>query len=149
MLDQADRIARDQARRTLRKITQKARREVLAQRPPNPKADRGRVRDSGFLAFLRRQPCCVGPLGCCGPVEAAHIRFARPGQPMTGMQRKPDDKDATPLCAGHHRTNPDAQHAGNERAFWARHGIDPHELADRLYAEYLGAQSVEGGTAHG
>ena len=122
----------------VRKIKGKVRREAKAARPVNPKADRGRVRDPGFLVYVRRLPCSVGPIGCSGGIEAAHIRYSLPGEPLTGMQRKPDDSRCVPLCAGHHRTNPDAQHAGNERRWWLDRGIDPHALAATLYAQYLG-----------
>lgn len=120
----------------LRQIKRDIRKEAKKRRPVNQKADRGRVRDPGYLAFLRRQPCAVGPIGCDGPTEAAHIRFGLPGEPPTGLQRKPSDRRAAPLCAGHHRTGPDAQHAFGERAWWASRGIDPHQLAERLHAEY-------------
>ena len=56
-----------------RLIRARQRKTAKRERPKSPKADRGRVRDNGFLAFLRRQPCAVGPVGCAGPVEAAHI----------------------------------------------------------------------------
>lgn len=113
-----------------RKATRKA-------RPKSEKRDRGRVRDNGFLAFLRRQACAVGPEGCSGAVEAAHVRYAVPGEGSTGMQRKPSDTRAVPLCAEHHRIGPDAQHSTSERAWWQRHGIDPLALAARLYVIYL------------
>lgn len=106
-------------------------------RAVSPKADRGRVRNNGYLAWLRRQPCCVGVrsgfLGCAGPIQACHIRTPKPGEPPTGLQRKPDDERATPLCRQHH----EEQHAGNEMAFWRKYGLDPFEVAERLFAEYL------------
>lgn len=121
-----------------RLIKAKASKEKKRARPVSVKADRGRVRDNGYLAFLRRQPCAVASDKCAGPIEAAHIRFADfgRGKPLTGMQTKPDDKWCAPLCAGHHRLNSDAQHRVNERGFWGARGIDPLALAVRLYAEY-------------
>jgi hypothetical protein len=118
-----------------------ARREQRRARPAKvaPIADgqrRPRVRDGGYLAFLRRQPCVVGPIGCDGPTEAAHVRMG-----VTGMGRKPDDQNAVSLCAAHHRTGPDAQHASGERQWWSRHGLDPFAVAERLYAEYQGANT--------
>ena len=123
----------------LRAIRKARRAEAKKQRPANPKATRGRVHDNGYLAFLRRQPCAVGPVGCDGPVEAAHIRFAdaRRGKPLTGLQTKPDDRWCVNLCAAHHRTGPNAQHGANERAWWEARGIDPLSLAERQYAAYL------------
>jgi hypothetical protein len=98
-----------------------------------------RVRDPGFLAFLRSKPCCY-----CGrppKSEAAHIRYsdARYGKINPGMQQKPHDFWAVPLCAWCHRDGPDSQHnTGDERLFWAIREIDPCRLAIKLYAEYGG-----------
>jgi hypothetical protein len=52
------------------------------------------------------------------------------------MQTKPDDRYALPVCRGHHRDGPDAQHRTNERAWWSAHGIDPLSLAAQLYERY-------------
>jgi len=123
--------------RQARAIKADARKAAKKARPKSPKADRGRVRDPAFLAWLRRQPCAVGPEGCSGPVEAAHVRLSAPGEPMTGMQRKPSDCRAVPLCAAHHRTGPDAQHARGERQWWAAQGQDPLSLAASLYVKFL------------
>ena len=125
------------AGRVWREAKARERKAKKRERPANPKADRGRVRDPAFLAFLRRQPCCVGAVGCSGSVEAAHIRMGRPGEPPTGMQRKPSDTRAVPLCRGHHRDGPDAQHASNERDWWAKRGLDPFAVAGRLYVQFL------------
>ena len=137
-LSKTDRAALYAAQRTTRRLKSRERKSAKATRPVSPKQNRGRVRDPSFLAYVRRLPCAVGPIGCSGGIEAAHIRYGLPGEPLTGMQRKPDDCRAVPLCAGHHRTNPDAQHAGNERRWWLDRGIDPHALAAMLYARYLG-----------
>ena len=106
-------------------------------RPKLPPVTRGkcapRVHDTGFLAFLRRQPCAVGPLGCDGPVQAAHIRTHLPGELPTGLGRKPDDSRATGLCAKHHAE----QHDMNEMAWWIGHGRDPFAIAARLFAAYM------------
>ena len=52
-----------EAGRIHRQAKNRERKEAKARRPKNMKASRGREVDHGFLAFLRRQPCCVGPLG--------------------------------------------------------------------------------------
>lgn len=122
VVNEAKRIQRD-----VRKAATKA-------RPKSPKADRGRERDTGYLAFLRRQPCA-----CCGhpaPSDAAHIRMAslERGKLPTGMQVKPSDRFAVPLNRACHMT----QHAGSEARFWSERGLDPFAIADRLYAEYRG-----------
>ena len=124
------------AGRTFRKAKARERKAAKDARPKSPKADRGRVRDPGFLAFLRRQPCAVGPQGCDGPVEAAHVRLATPERGSTGMQVKPSDRYAVPLCAAHHRTGNGAQHVIGERRFWDAHGKDPFKIAADLFARY-------------
>lgn len=103
------------------------------ERPLYPKADRGRVRNSAYLAWLRRQPCAVAFNGTCdGPIEAAHIRTHKPGELPTGLQRKPDDCRATPLCHEHHRL----QHCVNEMRFWSMYGLDPFEVAAEHFARF-------------
>jgi hypothetical protein len=122
------------------KARERQERKKARPKPVIPTAEgqrRPRKRDNGYLAWLRRQPCAVRGahgLGCSGPVQAAHIRTPRPGEPPTGLQRKPNDDRATPLCAGHHAQ----QHGMSEMRFWSRFGIDPHALADRLYATFKG-----------
>ena len=102
-------------------------------------AGRARVRDPGFLAFVRRLPCIAGLVegGCEGPIEAAHIRYsdAALGRVNPGLQAKPSDRWSTPLCRHHHQHD---QHARAERVFWERLGIDPGILSMALYAAYLG-----------
>ena len=97
-----------------------------------------RLRDPRYLAFLRTKPCCV--CGAPPPSEAAHIRSGSTVycKPPTGMAEKPDDRWAVPLCGpilgvkkGCHRT----QHAGAESKFWRERGLNPFEIAIKLYAE--------------
>ena len=127
-----------------KRIQREARKAATKARPKSPKADRGRERDNGYLAFLRRQPCA-----CCGyaaPSDAAHIRMAslERGKLPTGMQVKPSDRFAVPLnrvCHGR-------QHAMSEARFWQERGRDPFKIADRLYAAYQGqAASGKAGRA--
>lgn len=117
-----------------KRIQREARKAATKARPKSPKADRGRQRDNGFLAYLRRQPCA-----CCGypaPSDAAHIRMASPerGKLPTGMQVKPSDRFAVPLNRVCHET----QHSMSEARFWSMRDRDPFAIADRLYAEYQG-----------
>lgn len=96
-----------------------------------------RIRDNKYLAFLRQEPCCV-----ChrpAPSDAAHIRMASTvyGKRSTGMAEKPDDKWALALCrpiigikAGCHKD----QHSMGEAEFWRERGLNPFEIAMRLYA---------------
>jgi hypothetical protein len=103
--------------------------KLKAERKARGTVDRGRERDTGFLAFLRRHPCCV--CRSPAPVDAAHIRMASPerGKLPTGMQVKPSDRYAVPLCRACHET----QHGMAEARFWSERGLDPFEIADRLY----------------
>lgn len=116
------------------RIRREARREAKTARPKNPKADRGRERDNGFLAYLRRQPCEARSLGgCTGPIDPAHIRFNDgPDRQNPGGARKNHDRHANPLCRAHH----DQQHSMNERAFWSLLGKDAYATAAVHYAAY-------------
>lgn len=111
--------------------------------PKHKNADT-RVKNNTFLAWTRRQPCAVGPVGCSGPIEAAHVRSHRPGGRPTGMGRKPDDLgNVNPLCVFHHRE----QHAdGKEGRWWAKYGKDPHISAEVHATLFLsdGLPGVEG-----
>lgn len=91
-------------------------------------AKRKRVTDEQHLRWLRTLPCVITGRR---PVEAAHIRFADPSYAKreTGMAEKPDDRWALPLSPALHRE----QHAGSERLFWAKYGIDPCKVAAALY----------------
>lgn len=129
-----------EARRLERKARQKARPKQepkIRHKPDAVKASRGRERDPGYLAFLRRLPCvaCLVEGGYCGPTEAAHLRFsdARWSRTNSGMGAKPSDRWATPLGHGHHQHD---QHRRSERAFWERLGIEPGALATDLYEAY-------------
>jgi hypothetical protein len=107
------------------------------------KADRGRVRDNAFLAYLRRQPCAA--CGSTHRVEAAHIRSGYPeaGWGPTGMQVKPSDQRAASLCASCHREGPNAQHRGNERAWWAALGIYPPTYCAEVYADFTAGRDQQ------
>lgn len=137
--DAAQRAVVEEAKR----IQRDARKAVTKARPKSPKADRGRERDNGFLAYLRRQPCEAAHRGgCSGPIQAAHIRFNDgPGRQNPGGQRKNHDRHANPLCAGHH----ESQHGGSERAFWSSLGKDAYETAAAHFAAYSGASRSGGG----
>lgn len=91
---------------------------------------------SGDADYLRLVRCC--PCLSCGmePSEAAHVRFASAAfGKASGLQKKPEDKWALPLCAGCHRLNRDAQHNGGEREFWDRLGIEALPTCVALYAQ--------------
>lgn len=87
-----------------------------------------RVEDPAHLAFIRKLPSVVsGVFGC----EACHIRTgsAVHKKKHTGLGQKSDDSFALPLSPDEHK----AQHSMNEMEFWRSHGIDPFELAIKLY----------------
>ncbi|WP_407146304.1 hypothetical protein [Bradyrhizobium sp. ORS 86] len=101
--------------------------------PRTRRHEQGDGRDPQYLALVRCCPCLK-----CGmePSEAAHVRFASAAfGKASGLQKKPEDKWALPLCAGCHRLSRDAQHQGSEQAFWHALGINPLITAERLYAQ--------------
>ena len=94
-----------------------------------------RVRNNGYLAFLRRQPCLA-----CGatPSDAAHVRFAPHGSGWryVGKGEKPDDARAVPLCRTHH----EQQHGMSEAVFWSQIlRRDPVETCAELFARFDGS----------
>ncbi|MBR0741187.1 DUF968 domain-containing protein [Bradyrhizobium liaoningense] len=84
-----------------------------------------RAHDEAYLNYVRSLPCAI--CGDTTTVEAAHLRVGSiPHDKAYGaMQMKSSDKWALPLCGRHHRE----QHTMNELEFWAKHGINPFELA--------------------
>lgn len=98
-----------------------------------------RQHDAAHLAFVRQQKCCIK--FCNRPAEAAHVRMGCEaiGKLPTGMQEKPDDKYTVPLCYYHHRTGITAQHKMGEQDFWSMVGLNPFEIAAKLWIESGGA----------
>ena len=91
--------------------------------PKNP-----RLHDRPYLDWLKTKPCVA--CHAAPPCDPAHIRIG-----LFAMGMKPDDRLATPLCRPCH----DAQHAfGDESKWWKLAGLDPFEIAARLYAEFGG-----------
>lgn len=121
--------------RQLAQVRKVRRKEAKQARPKNLKADRGRVRDTAHLAYVRRLPCVAtyvetGRLvyGC----QAAHLRLNSAAHGKTeGGQRKPSDQWVAPLSAEQHRIQGDVK---GERQFWGDLGVDPFDLCQRLYA---------------
>lgn len=97
--------------------------------PVGKQKKRKREHDDEHLKWLRTLPCVITGER---PVDAAHVRYADPiyGKPETGKGERPSDKWTVPLSAEKHRE----QHSGNEREFWARHGLDPLRIALALHA---------------
>jgi len=92
------------------------------------KKKRPREHDKAHLDFIRSLPCLVTGKR---PVEAAHLRYPdlRYGKTSVGMGEKPDDRWTVPLHRDQHR---DQHAAGDERGWWASHGIDPVPVAMAL-----------------
>lgn len=90
---------------------------------------RPREHDKDHLKFVSGLPCLLTGKR---PVDVAHIRYSdeRYGKRETGKSEKPHDKYVVPLCRAKH----DEQHAMNEREFWAKHRIDPVQVALALWA---------------
>ena len=128
ILAKAALIKREQARARKSKLK--------AEKKGRGTLNRGRDRDNGFLAYLRRQPCEAASLGgCSGPIDPAHIRYNDgPGRLNPGGARKNHDRHCNPLCRAHH----DEQHSMAERYFWDRLGKDAYETAAAHYAAYQG-----------
>lgn len=90
--------------------------------------DTASFKDDAHLAFIRKLPSVVsGAYGC----EAAHIRAgnADRNKKRTGKGQKSSDCWTLPLTPAEHRD----QHASNEMEWWRSQGIDPFDLAARLY----------------
>jgi len=136
MLSADERATLSAAQKIKRRENRTRRLSIAAQRKVGGKADRGRERDTGFLAYLRRQPCEAQALGgCSGPIDPAHIRYNDgPDRQNPGGARKNHDRHCNPLCRAHH----DQQHSGSERAFWASLGKDAYATAARHFSSYRG-----------
>lgn len=90
-------------------------------------------RDPAYLENVRACPCLS-----CGmePTEAAHVRFSSAAYGKTsGMNKKPEDRFALPLCAECHRLARDAQHNRGEVEFWHALGINPLAVCVALYGQ--------------
>ena len=82
-----------------------------------------RYRNREHLRYVMKQPCLV-----CGrkPSDPHHLRYLQP----RALGRKASDEFTVPLCRVHHRA---AHRASDERAWWRQAGIDPINVARRLW----------------
>jgi len=99
---------------------------------PRPHKTAGDL-DPDYLADIRACPCLH-----CGmePSEAAHVRMSSAAYGKTsGLQKKPADQWALPLCAEHHRLTRNAQHNQGEAQFWHALGINPLLTCQLLHAK--------------
>lgn len=100
---------------------------------PRSAASEAAGRDVSYLAMVRQLPCLK-----CGmiPSEAAHVRMSSAAFGKTsGLQKKPEDRFALPLCSDDHRLARDAQHSRSELSFWGEIGINPLIVCEKLYAQ--------------
>lgn len=102
---------------------------ISTQSRPEPTPKVKPRKNGGYLAFIRSLPCAVS--GSRSDIEAAHLSFACTplGHYGRGKSSKAPDRWALPLSGESHRQ----QHAGNEKLFWDRSGIDPHILALAIF----------------
>jgi hypothetical protein len=84
-----------------------------------------RYRNREHLRSVAKQPCLI-----CGrkPSDPHHLRYLQP----RALGRKASDEFAVPLCRVHHRA---VHRARDERAWWQAAGIDPIQVARKLWNE--------------
>ena len=95
---------------------------------------RGPDRCPEYLAWIRTLGCviCSKVSGGVTVIEAAHTNALG----TRGLGQKTTDFSAIPLCAAHHRENPDSYHLLGEPEFLQKHGIDLKELVLRLQSRF-------------
>ena len=102
-------------------------------RPKAPKKARNRRRivNEGHLKMIRQLPCILSGR----EAEAAHISYGDLDheKPHNAMGIKADDCYVIPLCPELHRLANGSQHDCGEREWWWQFGIDPIEVAARLW----------------
>jgi hypothetical protein len=86
-------------------------------------------KDDKHLAFIRLLPSCISGERPC---DAAHISAGNPlyNKKRTGGAQKASDCWTVPLTRREHEAQ---TNHGDELAWWRSHGIDPFELAIKLY----------------
>jgi hypothetical protein len=84
-----------------------------------------RYRSREHLRYVAKQPCLV-----CGrrPSDPHHLRYLQP----RALGRRASDEFAVPLCRVHHRA---VHRARDERAWWQTAGVDPDQVARKLWKD--------------
>src|SRR5262245_12069145 len=84
-----------------------------------------RYRNRQHLRYVAKQPCLI-----CGrrPSDPHHLRYLQP----RALGRRASDEFAVPLCRSHHR---EVHRARDERAWWRAAGIDPDQVARKLWKD--------------
>jgi hypothetical protein len=87
-----------------------------------------RYRNREHLRYVAQQACLL-----CGrkPSDPHHLGFTQP----RALGRKVSDEFAVPLCRIHHRL---VHRSRDERAWWRQTGIDPIQVARKLWKETRG-----------
>jgi len=100
---------------------------------------RGPERSPEYLAWIRTLGCvvCSRASGESRVIEAAHTNVLG----ARGMGQKSSDFSAIPLCAVHHRENPDSYHHLGEKMFLHEQAIDMRELVRALRDRFKMASS--------
>jgi hypothetical protein len=87
-----------------------------------------------YLALVRQCPCLRCGMDPAG--VAAHLRLnSGLHNKRQAMAKKPPSEWTTPLCAGCHTNDADAQHRIGEEEFWRRLGLNPFLVCERLHAQ--------------
>lgn len=83
------------------------------------------------IRWVKSLPCLIEGVRALD-VDPCHIRYGDPtyGKAAAGAGEKSHDQYSVPMRRKHH----DAQHQNNEREWWAARGIDPLEVAAKLWA---------------
>lgn len=88
-----------------------------------------------YLQFLRGRKCAVARLGgCSGKIEAAHT----PDPMSKGTSTKAADRNAIPLCQGHHKLHTDKG--------WSAIGLtreSAQQMADAYWRAWPGRAAYE------
>ena len=115
----AMRVRAGRSRRSDRRSVARIDKSVLALSEPK------RHRNKEHLRFVAQQPCLI----CARtPSDPHHLRFAQP----RALGRKVSDEFVVPLCRSHHRA---LHRVGNEPGWWKAAGIDPLEVARKLWGQ--------------
>ncbi len=101
---------------------------IMAAIPSTLRAYSKPQQNKGYLAYIRRQPCCV--CGATRGVEAAHTGGR-------GLGQKACARRAIPLCRRHHTTGNDSYHALGPAKFAQYHNIDIEALIGHYQSQGL------------
>ena len=96
-----------------------------------------RYRNKAHLRYVAQQPCLL-----CSrkPSDPHHLRYMQP----RALGRKVSDEFSVPLCRIHHRL---VHRVGNEAAWWKEAGIDPVDVARKLWGRTLQAEGRQQASA--